>query len=129
MKFIKAHSFPKSQHLIGAMTINQLFTGGDSFVVFPVRVIVAQVPKCNEPVKVLISVPKKYFKHAVDRNRYKRLLRETYRLQNKTLLKMVDAKTYSLHVALVVVNAEKPTFSNTFRLMGKIMGKIEERLS
>ena len=33
----------------------------------------------DAPVQVLISVPKKRFKHAVDRNRVKRQVREAYR--------------------------------------------------
>ena len=41
------------------------------------------------PVQVLISVPKKYFKHAVDRNRVKRQLREAYRHQKQLLVEML----------------------------------------
>ena len=49
---------------------------------FPIRVvyILKECAKADEPpLQLLISVPKRRFKHAVDRNRVKRQLREAYR--------------------------------------------------
>ena len=40
--------------------------------------------------KVGVSVSKKYFKHAVDRNYFKRILRETYRLNQHLLRSNLD---------------------------------------
>ena len=39
----------------------------------------------SQPGQILVSVPKRLFKHAVDRNRIKRQIREAYRL-NKQML-------------------------------------------
>ena len=51
----------------------------------------------QEPVEVLISVPKKRLHHAVDRNRAKRQIREAYRLQKQLLTeKMAQGQTVDI---------------------------------
>jgi len=77
-------TYPKTEKLKSKKTIESLFTEGKSVAQFPLRIV--YVPLENETEnKVGASVSKKYFKKAVDRNYYKRVLRECYRL-NKTLL-------------------------------------------
>lgn len=53
-----------------------------SFSVYPLRV--SYIPS-NDGTQILVTVPKHCFKHAVDRNRIKRHIREAYR-RNKGLL-------------------------------------------
>ena len=48
--------------------------------------------------KVLVSVSKRHFKHAVDRNRAKRQMREAYRL-NKQILSTPEG--LALHLAFI----------------------------
>ena len=63
-----------------------LFSEGNSVSKFPLRLVYVENTEENaELIKMGVSVSKKYFKKAVDRNYYKRVLRETYRL-NKHLL-------------------------------------------
>ena len=65
-----------------------LFSKGKSVSKYPLRLVYA-VADANfmdgEPMKMGVSVSKKYFKHAVDRNYFKRILRETYRLNQHLL--------------------------------------------
>lgn len=70
--------------------------------VFPLRVTYRALPYAgNGPqVKVLISVSKRHFKHAVDRNRAKRQIREAYRLQKQVLLSVLPADK-AVHVAFI----------------------------
>jgi ribonuclease P protein component len=76
-------TFPKSERLVSQKLIDQLFTGGKnrSLSEFPLRLVYSlrQRQEGDEPVQLLISVPKKHFHHAVDRNRVKRQLREAFR--------------------------------------------------
>ena len=66
--------------------MEQLFKSGKSFFVFPFKVFYDVTEQgAPYPAKVLISVPKRNFKKAVDRNRIKRLVREAYR-RNKAIL-------------------------------------------
>ena len=71
----------KSRKLIG-----RLFEEGNSVKKFPIRLVYLQTEHTSDfPAQVGFSVPKRNFKHAVDRNRIKRLLREAYRLEKVRL--------------------------------------------
>lgn len=79
-------SYPKTEKLKSKKIIDLLFTEGKSVSNYPLRLVyIKQDFEENVPLKIGVSVSKKYFKNAVDRNYFKRILRESYRL-NKTLL-------------------------------------------
>jgi ribonuclease P protein component len=79
-------TYPKKEKLKSKTTIDLLFSEGNSVSKFPLRLVYVENKESNaELMKMGVSVSKKYFKKAVDRNYFKRVLRETYRL-NKHLL-------------------------------------------
>jgi ribonuclease P protein component len=79
-------TYPKKEKLKSKTTIDLLFSEGNSVSKFPLRLVYLENKEPNaELMKMGVSVSKKYFKKAVDRNYFKRVLRETYRL-NKHLL-------------------------------------------
>lgn len=72
----------KEERLKSRKLIGKLYTEGTSIKAFPLRMVYVQTEHTsNFPAQVGVSVPKRNFKRAVDRNRIKRLLRESYRLQ------------------------------------------------
>ncbi|MFN8416759.1 MAG: ribonuclease P protein component [Cytophagaceae bacterium] len=77
-------SFSKAEKLTGKTTIDLLFSKGQSIFKFPVKLYYYQIPEQkleeDELPMLLISVSKRYFKHAVDRNYIKRQIREVYRM-------------------------------------------------
>ena len=79
-------TYPKKEKLKSKTTIDLLFSEGKSVSKYPLRLVYVENIEPNaELIKMGVSVSKKYFKKAVDRNYFKRVLRETYRL-NKHLL-------------------------------------------
>lgn len=87
MKF----TYPKTEKLKSKKAIDILFNEGKSVSKFPLRLVfVENNLEENELIKFGVSVSKKYFKKAVDRNYFKRVLRECYRLNKNILLTKID---------------------------------------
>lgn len=93
-------TFQKEERLSKEKLIQELFDKGSSFYLYPFKVFFMPNPDQRHPChQVMISVAKRNFRHAVDRNLIKRRIREGYRL-NKSMLplqnKLVIAYIYSV---------------------------------
>jgi len=88
-------NYPKNEKLKSQNAIDLLFSQGKSVAKYPLRLVYVENPNAEEKLQIGVSVSKKYFKKAVDRNYFKRLLRESYRL-NKKLLNVDSEKKYSM---------------------------------
>ena len=92
MKF----TYPKSEKLKSKNTIDLLFSEGKSVAKYPLRLVYVEGDFGeNIPLKIGVSVSKKHFKLAVDRNYFKRVLRETYRLNKHLIIENMD-KPYAI---------------------------------
>lgn len=86
-------SYPKAEKLKSKTIIDLLFSEGKSVGKYPLRLVyVAHDFEEDVPLKMGVSVSKKYFKKAVDRNYFKRVLRECYRLNKAQLIDTLDKK-------------------------------------
>ncbi|MBA4276786.1 ribonuclease P protein component [Flavobacterium sp.] len=90
-------TYPKTEKLKSKTTIDLLFSKGKSVSKYPLRLVFVEsdygIPEdSDQKLKMGVSVSKKYFKHAVDRNYFKRVLRETYRLNKHLLIDNLDKK-------------------------------------
>ena len=81
----------------------------------------SQVPSV---VKVLITVPKKYFRQATDRNRMKRLLREAYRLKKQVLIKNLNLSDFEYTLALIFTGERMVEFKVIENVMDRILQQI-----
>ena len=89
-------SYPKHEKLKSQKQLDLLFAEGKSVSKYPLRLVFVPIELENdEKIKFGVSVSKKHFKKAVDRNYFKRLLRECYRL-NKALLLNTIEKPYAM---------------------------------
>jgi len=121
----KTYSFPKSEHLCGDKRITRLFTQGEAFIAYPLRVVFLLEPiKDKEPFSVMVSVPKKRFKRAVKRNRLKRLMREAYRLNKHILTEKIHEKHLQIHIAFHYISDDELNFEAVEKKMKVALHKL-----
>ncbi len=109
-----------------------MFAGGaKSFSVFPLRVVFIQIEKREEAadVSILISVSKKRFKRAVDRNRVKRQIREAYRKNKHTLLELQGTKEQNLVIGVIYSSTELVSSAEIEEKLNLLLGRIAEKLA
>ena len=122
------YTFNKEERLHHKQRFDQLLASGESFVVYPLRVIfrISERPVDMFPARLAVSVPKKRFKRAVKRNRIKRLIREAYRLHKPQLYTgiPVDKTVDMLFIYLHENVAKYPKFE---KAIGDVIKKIQLR--
>ena len=102
----RRYTFNKSERLCSKKLIEHLFAGGNkSFPTFPLRVVYMCLPpdETEADASILISVPKKRFKHAVKRNLVKRQVREAYRRNKHILLDVLKAKETPVKMVMAFI--------------------------
>lgn len=104
---MKDFQFRKRERIVSQKQIDELFSGAGSHsrAAFPIRVVYLLKERHDDQpaAQLLISVPKRRFHHAVDRNRVKRQLREAFRL-NKHLLLDVIPTGQALSMAFIWIS-------------------------
>ena len=117
--------------MVSQKLIDTLFGGGcsQSMAAFPLRAVYIKKERAQgeAPVQMLVSVPKKRFKHAVDRNRVKRQVREAFR-QHKELLYEALAEHEQLLLAFIwLSDAHRSSRDVESRVVG-LMQRVAEKL-
>ncbi len=121
IKFVlMKHTLGKEERLKSKKLIESLYQKGSSVKVFPLRMIFLQTAHTsNFPAQVGVSVAKRNFKLAVDRNRIKRLMRESYRLQKGIVYNHLE-NPYVFMISYIG-KAEVP-YQELFLKMEKLLG-------
>ena len=129
---VQRSTFRKRERIASLKLIETLFGGGcsQSVAAFPLRAVyMLSERQSNEaPVQLLISVPKKRFKHAVDRNRVKRQVREAFR-QHKDLLYPVVPETQRLLLSFIWLSDEHRPSKEVEGRIVTLMRRIGEKLN
>ena len=123
---VNRHILSKQERLYGINRVDALFKDGSSFVCYPFRVIYKQTDALEEStVRFLVSVSKRKLKHAVDRNRVKRLVREAYRI-NKHQLSAAVPTGLAFHVAFIWIPSEILSFDKVNQKMNASLKRLLE---
>lgn len=121
---VKRFGLSKTERLKSRKQVDQLFAGGKGFSVFPIRVTYLFLDGGESGVKMGVTVSKRNFKKATDRNRIKRLLREAYRLQKEELQAAVQAKEKSTAVFFIYTGKTIAPFPEMKGAMAKCLRKL-----
>jgi len=120
-------SYPKKEKLKGEKLIAQLFSEGKSVSAYPLRMVYLKT-EFNEDTqfKTGVSVSKRNFKHAVDRNRIKRLLREAYRLNKSVSFNNITA-SYALMI--LYISKDETDFASVEKKMKQLLDAFAKKAS
>jgi ribonuclease P protein component len=116
------------ERLKSRKTIQKLFKEGESFSHFPFRVIFIEIEDEISPLRAGFSVSARNFKKAVDRNRIKRLMRESYRLQKNNLKSLLEENQKEVAVFFIYTGNELPKYQDVFDKLGGALQRIEKIL-
>jgi ribonuclease P protein component len=124
------NTFKKSERLCSRILMDHLFQGDNRTASsYPIRAVFLPVEEAvHKGVSILISVPKKRFHDAVDRNRVKRQIREAYRKNKHALVEQVAQSGKGLLVAFIYVSAEIEKTEYVEKRVVRLLDKIGAEL-
>ena len=126
---MRRYTLSKRERISWKRHIDLLFTEGQSFVAFPLRVVYLPVEiEIPERASFLVSVAKKRFKRAVKRNLIKRQVRETYRVRKYNLYDPLEARDKRLLIAFIYISKEIYPFSKIEKAMNKAVNQLIEKI-
>lgn len=119
------YKLTKAERVTGSKRVASIFLSGKSFISYPLRVVYLPheqsfAAKCS----ILVTVPKKRLKKAVDRNRIKRLIREAYRLNKEIVNEIEFTDASKLDIAFVYVKDDIADYNAINLAMQKALKQI-----
>ena len=118
-------TFGKNEKLKSRKAFDELFSDGKTFVSHPVRFVYRIKPKEDYDIRVGVSVGKKKFKHAVDRNLLKRRCKEAYRL-NKLIVE--PSPNYSVDLVMIYTSSKHQPFEKIEEAIKILLPKLNEAI-
>lgn len=131
MSAAERFTLSKEERICSKKLINELFTGnGRSMTAFPLRVVFMKRTIVDDQPRaaMLVSVPKRYFKHAVDRNKVKRQVREAFRRNKSIITQNLTDDHEAVAMAFVWLTNEKFPSSEVENRMVRLLTRISECL-
>lgn len=122
----RQEAFPKSERLCGVKLISGLFEEGRSLNLPHMRVIcrITTATAGMPPVRMLITVPRRHFKRAVDRNLMRRRLREAWRRNREPLLTLLREKEMHADLVLIWTDTEIKNYEIAEKAIKGVIAKV-----
>jgi len=125
------NTFTKEERLCAKRRIDTLFKSGSSFVLYPFRVVfIFEKNNLTDDIpssQSIISVSKRRFKRAVDRNSIKRMMRESYRLQKSNdLIPFLLKHNVTLYLTIQYVGKQILAYDVFSTAMNKMLKKLQD---
>ena len=121
------YKFGKDARLKSRKTIQKVFAEGRSVLSNSLKAIWIN----DNPETMLqtgITVSSRHFKKATDRNRIKRLIRESYRLQKHELEEYLKQQKANMSMFLMYVGKDLPTQQQMHTAVSNLINKIKYQL-
>jgi ribonuclease P protein component len=124
---VKANKLPNTERVKSPQRVSEIYYKGVAGFVYPFKFHFLSQPSehTEQPLlKICIAVSKKKFKHAVDRNRVKRLVKEAYRLNKMAFYENPDNINKQVELYLVFVGKDLPAYQVVEKGIKSIIQKI-----
>lgn len=134
------YTLKKDEKLRHKTLVDGLFASGTTVYEYPLRMTYRALSEAElegsfrkgspdriGPLQMLITVPKKKLRHAVDRVRMRRLIREAYRLNRLELKRNIEAsdEIRTLSIAFIYLHGDLQDYAEIEKKMQKLLGKIK----
>jgi ribonuclease P protein component len=127
----KKNTLAKEERLCSIKSIDKLFSSGESFVAYPLRIVYLIEDEADierQIASILVSVSKKKFKRAVKRNRVKRLVKEAYRLNKGVYQDLLRSEDKRIDIAFLYLKKELPVYTEIEKAILKTVAVLSESL-
>ncbi len=121
-------TFKKKERLCSKTLIERLYASNNKTLVYPlsVRWLFVDDDRQASRLQVLIVAPKKKLRHAVDRNRTKRILRECYRLRKNTLIDILSQNKRYAILSVNYIDTKVPDFHKMESVFDRLADQLKE---
>ncbi len=121
-------TFSKKNRLASKREIDTLFAQKCVMRSYPFtiyfRFFEAEIPE----LKFVTSAPKRIFRHAHERNRIKRLMREAIRKNKLSLTQFLEKNNFGLHIFAICSSDNEVQYENLEKSMKYLFKKIENEI-
>jgi len=125
----RRHTFRKAERLTGRKAIELLVASGKNIVIPPFKLMWLPIDLPTDfPAQIAFSVPKRNFKKAVDRNRMKRLMRESFRRNKSDIYTLIAERKIKCALLLNYTGKMQLTYSETEEKITQILKRLAKDL-